>query len=74
MTHSVLQKHPGRFPDRPRLFTRLERLLEYQSLEQAIRQFWLASANRRAETWTEHRDINAVMLATCLAPEGYIAI
>lgn len=28
--------------------------------------FWSDSAHRRAETWTEHRDINEVMLASAL--------
>jgi len=25
-------------------------------------------------TWDEHRDINAVMLATCPAPDGFLAL
>ena len=38
-----------------------------------IEAFWRDPAARRAPTWTEHEDINAVMLATSLAPEGYLA-
>ncbi|HEX9799568.1 MAG TPA: hypothetical protein VGC00_05285 [Thermoanaerobaculia bacterium] len=34
--------------------------------------FWSDPAHRRSRTWTEHSDINAVMLATSLAPEGYL--
>ena len=28
---------------------------------------------RKTNTWTEHRDINMVMLATSLAPDGYLS-
>jgi len=34
--------------------------------------FWSDPAHRRSRTWTEHSDINTVMLATSLAPEGYL--
>jgi hypothetical protein len=42
-------------------------------LRMAITRFWLQPANRKAASWTEHRDINEVMLATSLAPEGWLA-
>jgi hypothetical protein len=34
--------------------------------------FWLEPRNRRSRIWDEHRDINSVMLATSLMPEGYL--
>jgi hypothetical protein len=34
----------------------------------------LDGKNRRAGTWTEHREINTVMLATSLAPGGFLGI
>ena len=37
-----------------------------------IEQFWMRAENRRAAAWTEHRDINAVMLAVSLTPDGYL--
>jgi hypothetical protein len=40
----------------------------------AIEGFWLDPRTREATTWKEHEDINAVMLATSLAPEGYLAL
>ena len=49
-------------------------LMHYQPLAGEIEQFWLDEANRRAGTWTEHREINMVMLATSLAPDGFITI
>jgi hypothetical protein len=39
-----------------------------------IRSFWLDPAHRRSATWSEHEDINEVMLATSLLPEGYLVI
>jgi len=43
-------------------------------LRDIIEAFWLATANRQASSWTGHRDINMVMLATSLAPDGYLSL
>ena len=47
---------------------------EYMPLREQIEGFWLEGKNREAGTWTEHREINMVMLATSLAPEGFLGI
>ena len=39
----------------------------------SIESFWLAPEHR-GETWMAHQDINMVMLATSLAPGGYLAL
>ena len=57
---------------RPALRTRLDALAEWDGLGPQLRDFWLEPENRRSPPWAEHRDINDVMLATCLAPEGYL--
>ncbi|MFP3949053.1 MAG: hypothetical protein ACLFWG_10015, partial [Longimicrobiales bacterium] len=44
----------------------------YLPLRDEIHRFWLDPHHRRAETWTGHRDISRVMLATSLAPGGYL--
>ena len=49
-------------------------LLLYQPLAQQIQAFWSDSAHRLSSTWTDHREINTVMLATSLAPDGYIQL
>ncbi|ATB35722.1 hypothetical protein CYFUS_001136 [Cystobacter fuscus] len=36
--------------------------------------FWLAPEHRVVRSWIEHRDINEVMLATSLIPEGYLVL
>jgi hypothetical protein len=49
-------------------------LMEYVPVRDTIEQFWLDDRNRQVVTWTEHRGINLVMLATSLAPEGFLGI
>jgi hypothetical protein len=49
-------------------------LLDYVPLIRRIEDFWLDPKNQRSETWTAHTDINAVMLATSLVPEGYLTL
>ena len=44
------------------------------SLAEAIESFWLDPAHQQSATWSEHRDINEVMLATALVPEGFLLI
>lgn len=39
-------------------------------LRDRIETFWRDPVNRAAVTWTEHQDINDVMLATALIPDG----
>jgi hypothetical protein len=56
------------------LYPRLAESSAYARLGAAIRSFWLDPENRRAATWTAHRDISEVMLATSLVPEGFLAL
>jgi hypothetical protein len=49
-------------------------LMQYAWLGDDIGQFWLEPENRRVTTWTEHRDINAVMLVTNLIPDGSLRV
>ncbi len=69
----------GRVPDRDRethaeLRKTLEGLIRYVPLGEGLESFWLAPASRRTATWSEHRDINEVMLATRLVPDGYLEL
>jgi len=59
-------------PAHPSSRARLEAVLRYAPIGDAIVSFWRDPENRRAATWLEHRDINEVMLATALAPDGYL--
>jgi hypothetical protein len=65
--------------DRAEIFTpadRLENLVGWlaghRHLAGMIEDFWLTADNRRAASWTSHQDINMVMLATSLLPEGFL--
>lgn len=39
-----------------------------------LEEFWLLPENQRASTWREHKQINAVMLATSLVATGYFGL
>ena len=53
---------------------RLGALADYLPLRDQIVLFWQEPQHRQASSWTEHHNINAVMLATALAPEGFLGI
>ncbi len=58
----------------PAVRTRLQALLRFVPLGEAIEAFWRAPEHHSAASWAEHRDINEVMLATRLAPEGFLVL
>jgi hypothetical protein len=73
-TQALMENNPGAFDSLPALGPRIERLRPYLPLIDAIERFWLVPDNRGSRTWKEHEDINAVMLATSLAPDGFLAM
>jgi hypothetical protein len=70
----LIKQAPHGFNLKQGLHSRAESLLQYMPLSEAIETFWFDPANRQAGNWTEHRDINMVMLATSLAPGGYLTL
>jgi hypothetical protein len=52
----------------------LKALSHYFPLSRQIREYWLNPLHRKSRTWSEHRDINEVMLATSLAPDGFLEL
>jgi hypothetical protein len=52
----------------------LQALMQYVPLRDELESFWRDPRHRRTRTWSEHRDINDVMLATSLAPGGYLLL
>ena len=50
----------------------LKTLTSYRDLATTIPQFWLVPGNQRGASWASHRDINTVMLATSLVPQGVL--
>jgi len=73
-TRELAARHSATLDWVSSLALRLERLMNYVPLIDRIENFWLESANRSSRAWKEHEDINAVMLATSLAPEGYLTL
>lgn len=72
--HAVAAMRQQATGDRERSRTVLEKLGAYDPLRAKIIAFWLEPEHQRTSTWTEHRDINEVMLATALAPEGFLVL
>ena len=56
------------------LHSQIQTLMAYVPLHETIEMFWLERANQESNSWVEHRYINMVMLATSLAPDGYLTI
>jgi hypothetical protein len=69
----LIKQTPRDFKMKRRLHSQIENLMRYTPVGEVIETFWLEPANRKAGNWREHRDINMVMLATSLAPDGYLA-
>ena len=59
---------------RPEVRAQLEALVRYASLGDEIEAFWRLPDNQHTSTWSEHRDINEVMLATRLLPDGFLGL
>jgi hypothetical protein len=71
----VLIKQTSRdFNRKHRLHSRTESLMQYVPLSDIIETYWLEPTNRQTNEWMAHRDINMVMLATSLAPDGYLSL
>ena len=68
----AVRRNPDLVSTTRALIARTESLAGFVSLRDDIERFWLRDGNRKAASWTEHRDINTVMLAASLAPEGYL--
>ena len=50
----------------------LDAVITQLPLARRIGQYWLAVAQAAPPHWRAHEDINAVMLATCLVPDGWL--
>jgi hypothetical protein len=68
----LVEENPGVFA-RGQL-ARFESLGRYLPLAEQIERFWRGGESRQAASWQEHREINTVMLATSLAPAGFLTV
>jgi len=69
-----LEAHPERQRELEQTSLLLKEVEAQQSAGPAIRNFWLEPRNQLSPSWREHLDINAVMLATSLLPDGYLVL
>jgi hypothetical protein len=72
--HELIKNNTDIFGSTNPLQHPVHAILEYVPLKEKIEQFWLDPKNRKFSTWIEHREINLVMLATSLAPGGFLQI
>jgi hypothetical protein len=70
----VIEEKGDLFKKRDSLRTHIEILMRYTPLIETIEKFWLERTSREAKSWMDHRDINMVMLATSLTPDGFLAL
>lgn len=56
------------------LSTETANVMRYVPLGEAIETFWLEPGNRQVDSWNAHHNINMVMLATSLIPEGFLRV
>jgi hypothetical protein len=70
----LIKQHPGAFGRGSSLSAQVEYLMRYSRLQTEIEAFWLEGRNRESDGWSAHRFINMVMLATSLAPDGFLSL
>jgi hypothetical protein len=70
----LIEQESGPLREKDSLHSLLKILSRYEGLRETIETFWLERTNRESESWIAHRDINMVMLATSLAPDGFLRL
>jgi hypothetical protein len=72
--NKLLDSNKAHFIDYQMLNDIINRLRKYFPLADSLENFWLNDENQKSNTWTEHREINMVMLATSLTPGGFLGV
>ncbi|MCY1060927.1 hypothetical protein [Nannocystis sp. SCPEA4] len=70
---AAVREDPRPYEAMPTVRRHLEQLVEHLPQRGVIEAFWSRPEHRRADNWLAHHDINEVMLATTLAPMGYLS-
>jgi hypothetical protein len=70
----LIEQKSGLLRKKDSLLSLLKTLSRHAGLRETIEKFWLEEANRETDSWIEHHDINWVMLATSLAPDGFLEL
>ncbi len=69
-----IELHPEHFTNASQLAALLTNLTCFHHLHELVESFWLKPGHQVIKTWQEHADINCVMLATSLTPDGYLQL
>ena len=67
-----LVKNGSNLSYREEIHSLIRSLVHYSWIGDNIEKFWLKPENRESSLWKEHQDINMVMLATSLIPDGFL--
>jgi len=70
----LIEQKSGLLRKKDSLHSVAKSLSRYAGLKEIIEKFWLEGTNREADSWIAHHDINWVMLATSLAPDGFLEL
>lgn len=73
MKYTIVEQ-PDLLPDFEQVRLYMDQLGNYIPLSEFLNSFWLEPAHHEVQTWTEHYDINSVMLATSLAPDTFLEL
>jgi hypothetical protein len=68
----TIERNPDLFEAGGEISRKVAALERYTPLADTITAFWLEENNRQRGGWDNHREINAVMLATSLAPGSFL--
>lgn len=71
---ACIGENPDLFIGGSSLAGKIETLAGYLPLSNIIERFWMDDRNREEGNWREHLDINMVMLATSLLPDGFLTV
>jgi len=74
MLAGLIRENPGDFAAAGVVEQKVDRLAGYLPLAGTIERFWMDERNQEPPAWTEHREINLVMLATSLLPDEFLRI
>ena len=69
-----VEKHPESFSNAGELTALLGEIASFRRLHESIEDFWCENVQRMSDTWRQHADINEVMLATALSPDGFLSL
>ncbi len=69
-----IEQQPEHFSNAKQILSLLTNLSHFHRIHELIKSFWVEPDHQSVKTWQEHADINNVMLATSLAPDGYLQL